>query len=78
MLTTILIFVAKTGKTYDAAKQPPYKPPPQVFGPTWTILYALMGYAAHRAWITGTASLNPITVQLAKVRFAVVMKFWIW
>lgn len=30
-------------------KQPPLRPPPQVFGPVWTLLYGLMGYAAHRA-----------------------------
>ncbi|KAL8678165.1 MAG: hypothetical protein Q9186_005456 [Xanthomendoza sp. 1 TL-2023] len=55
-----------TQKTYLALKQPPYRPPPQVFGPTWTSLYALMGYAAYRAWTTGTASLNPTTVNLTK------------
>ncbi|KAL8655855.1 MAG: hypothetical protein Q9226_002884 [Calogaya cf. arnoldii] len=53
-------------RTYSAVKQPPYKPPPQVFGPAWTTLYALMGYAAHRSWTTGTASLDPTTVQLTK------------
>ncbi|KAL8916313.1 MAG: hypothetical protein Q9208_008580 [Pyrenodesmia sp. 3 TL-2023] len=41
-------------------------PPPQVFGPVWTSLYALMGYAAYKAWTTGAASLNPNTVQLTK------------
>lgn len=55
-----------TQKTYLALKQPPLRPPPQVFGPTWTTLYALMGYAAYRAWSTGTASLNPTTIQLTK------------
>lgn len=28
-----------------------------------------MGYSAYKAWTTGTASLNPNTVQLTKVRF---------
>ncbi|KAL8992535.1 MAG: hypothetical protein Q9169_007022 [Polycauliona sp. 2 TL-2023] len=56
----------QTQQTYSAVKQPPYKPPPQVFGPAWTALYVLMGYAAHRSWATGTASLNPTTVQLTK------------
>ncbi|KAL8717597.1 MAG: hypothetical protein Q9225_005167 [Loekoesia sp. 1 TL-2023] len=55
-----------TQKTYLALKQPPYRPPPQVFGPTWTTLYALMGYSAYRAWTTGTESLNPYTIELTK------------
>ncbi|KAL8643160.1 MAG: hypothetical protein Q9228_000222 [Teloschistes exilis] len=55
-----------TQKTYLALQQPPYRPPPQVFGPTWTSLYALMGYAAYRAWTTGSTSINPQTVQLTK------------
>ncbi|KAI0843143.1 putative translocator protein like protein [Hypoxylon sp. FL0890] len=39
----------QTQTTYLAIKQPPLRPPPQVFGPVWTVLYGLMGYAAHRA-----------------------------
>ncbi|KAI1779785.1 TspO/MBR-related protein [Hypoxylon cercidicola] len=39
----------QTQSTYLAMKQPPLRPPPQVFGPVWTLLYGLMGYAAHRA-----------------------------
>lgn len=56
-----------TQETYLALKQPPYRPPPQVFGPMWTTLYGLMGYSAYRAWTTGMASLNPQTVELTKV-----------
>lgn len=61
-----LVAAKSTQKTYLALKQPPFRPPPQVFGPVWTSLYALMGYAAYKAWTTGTASLNPNTVQLTK------------
>ncbi|RFU34342.1 hypothetical protein B7463_g1995, partial [Scytalidium lignicola] len=43
-------------KSYMALKQPPYRPSPQVFGPVWTGLYGLMGYAAHRAYTTGMAT----------------------
>ncbi|KAI1381723.1 TspO/MBR-related protein [Hypoxylon crocopeplum] len=39
----------QTQSPYLAMKQPPLRPPPQVFGPVWTLLYGLMGYAAHRA-----------------------------
>ncbi|CAK7201439.1 hypothetical protein SEUCBS139899_004143 [Sporothrix eucalyptigena] len=41
-----------------AMKQPPLRPPPQVFGPVWTVLYGLMGYAAHRAIGQTTAGLD--------------------
>jgi benzodiazapine receptor len=43
----------ETQKTYLALKQPPYRPPPQVFGPAWTLLYGLMGYSAYRAYSVG-------------------------
>ncbi|GAB7328351.1 hypothetical protein MBLNU13_g00341t1 [Cladosporium sp. NU13] len=60
---------------YAALKQPechnltqcsPGRPPGWVFGPAWTLLYGLMGYAAHRAWTVGTTSANPNTVALAR------------
>lgn len=57
----------KTQNTYMALKQPPYRPPPWVFGPMWTVLYGLMGFAAYRAWTTGMQSFDPRKVQLAKV-----------
>lgn len=56
-----------TDETYLALKQPPYNPPPQVFGPVWTTLYALMGYGAYRAYSTGLSPLNtPNTIQATK------------
>ncbi|ERS98403.1 benzodiazapine receptor [Sporothrix schenckii 1099-18] len=33
----------------NALKQPPFRPPPRIFGPVWTLLYGTMGYAAHLA-----------------------------
>lgn len=57
---------SSTQETYMALKQPPLRPPPQVFGPVWTALYGAMGYAAYRAWSTGMSSLNPRTVELTK------------
>lgn len=47
----------KTQVNYLALKQPPLYPPPYIFGPTWTILYGLMGYAANRAYRTGMSQL---------------------
>lgn len=45
-------------RTYLSLNQPPLRPPPQVFGPVWTLLYGLMGYASHRAYSIGTSPLN--------------------
>ena len=67
MLFAHLAAAKETQKTYMALKQPPYRPPPQIFGPVWTVLYGLMGYSAYRAWDTGMSSLNPNVVALAKV-----------
>ncbi|KAI0890428.1 TspO/MBR-related protein [Annulohypoxylon maeteangense] len=41
--------VKQSQTAYHAMKQPPLSPPAQVFGPAWTLLYGLMGYASHRA-----------------------------
>jgi len=52
-----------THEHYIALKQPPFRPPPWVFAPAWTTLYLMMGYAAHRAWTKGMASMNPQVVE---------------
>jgi translocator protein len=55
-----------TQTKYIALKQPPYRPPPQVFGPVWTVLYGLMGYGAYRAWTVGMSSFDPLKVEDAR------------
>ncbi len=35
---------------YAALAKPRFNPPDQVFGPVWTVLYALMAIAAWLAW----------------------------
>ncbi|KAK5286798.1 hypothetical protein LTR16_004053 [Cryomyces antarcticus] len=58
----------ETQKTHLALKQPPYRPPPQIFGIMWPILYGLMGFSAYRAWTTGMNTFDAHKTQLAKVR----------
>lgn len=56
-----------TKRQYLAWKQPPLRPPPEVFGPVWTALYGMMGYAAYRAVHLGTSPLNaPATIAAAR------------
>ncbi|PHH61283.1 hypothetical protein CDD81_513 [Ophiocordyceps australis] len=58
---------SETQKTYLALKQPPLRPPPWVFGPVWTLLYGLMGYAAHRVASIGLSPFaSPDTTRLTK------------
>lgn len=59
LLVSILIVAAVAffgsrfmpGPWYDALAKPSWNPPAWVFGPTWTILYALMALAAWKVWI---------------------------
>ena len=38
------------GPWYQSLQQPPWKPPDVLFGPAWTIIYALAATAGVRAW----------------------------
>lgn len=45
--------VSSIGSWYIYLNKPVFNPPNWVFGPVWTILYALMGYSAYRIWTKG-------------------------
>lgn len=41
---------ASAPATYRALDLPPYAPPPWLFGPTWTLLYLMIGTAGWLLW----------------------------
>lgn len=41
------------GEWYAGLRKPSWTPPNAVFGPVWTVLYALMAIAAWRVWRLG-------------------------
>ncbi|OGN04088.1 MAG: TspO protein [Candidatus Yanofskybacteria bacterium RIFCSPHIGHO2_02_FULL_44_12b] len=48
-----LFTVSEIPGWYTGLIKPALNPPGYIFGPTWTILYALMGIAAFLIWKTG-------------------------
>jgi tryptophan-rich sensory protein len=53
---------------YPTLVKPPFNPPAWVFGPTWTVLYILMGVALFLVWRQG---LDTQGVRLALIIFGV-------
>lgn len=62
---------------YGQLAQPAWAPPPSVFGPVWTILYALMGVAAWLVWRTDgfRAHRNALILFLVQLAFNAL---WSW
>lgn len=60
----------QAGPFYVELVRPDWAPPASIFGPVWTVLYALMGIAAWLVWRVGgfraaRAALTLFVVQLA-------------
>ncbi len=60
----------QAGPFYSSLIRPSWAPPPSVFGPVWTVLYALMGLSAWLVWREGGhraawGALSLFLVQLA-------------
>lgn len=53
---------ADAATDYGKLAQPDWAPPPNVFGPVWTVLYLLMAIAAWLVWRTDPRWSNPAIV----------------
>lgn len=62
---------------YGSLIQPSWAPPPSVFGPVWTILYAMMAIAAWQVWRTGGISANRTALVLFLIQLAL-NALWSW
>ena len=68
---------ANAGDFYNQLVQPSWAPPGWLFGPVWTVLYAMMGVAAwlvwkERGWRKARVELSVFVVQL------VANGLWTW
>jgi benzodiazapine receptor len=62
---------------YRALERPAWAPPPAVFGPVWTVLYALIGVAAWLVWQRRGSRRVAATLVLFVVQLAA-NALWTW
>jgi tryptophan-rich sensory protein len=62
---------------YGQLVQPAWAPPPAVFGPVWTVLYALMAIAAWLVWRVGGGRSNRLALSFFLVQLAF-NALWSW
>jgi tryptophan-rich sensory protein len=67
----------QAGPFYTQLIRPDWAPPPALFGPVWTILYALMGVAAWLVWRVGGYRAARVALTLFLVQLAL-NALWSW
>ncbi|HJU71532.1 MAG TPA: TspO/MBR family protein [Paucimonas sp.] len=67
----------QAGPFYTQLVRPGWAPSPGVFGPVWTVLYALMGVAAWLVWRVGGVRAARIALGLFIMQLAV-NALWSW
>lgn len=81
-ITALAAAVGATGSVnaqtfYAQIVLPQWAPPAWIFGPVWTVLYALMGIAAWQVWRTGGFQRARVALILYLVQLAV-NAMWSW
>lgn len=67
----------RASEFYNQLVQPEWAPPSYVFGPVWTVLYALMGVAAWLVWQSGGFRAQRLALGLFFTQLAV-NALWSW
>lgn len=67
----------QAGDVYTRLVRPDWAPPASVFGPVWTVLYALMGIAAWLVWRVGGFRAARVALTLFLVQLAL-NALWTW
>ena len=67
----------RASEFYGELMQPAWAPPAAVFGPVWTVLYALMGIAAWLVWQSGGLQKQRLAIGLFLAQLAV-NALWSW
>ena len=62
---------------YGQLAQPAWAPPAWLFGPVWTVLYALMAIAAWLVWRSGGFRTNRVAISIFLVQLAL-NALWSW
>lgn len=67
----------RAGSFYTQLVRPEWAPPPNIFGPVWTIMYILMGVAAWLVWRIHGLRAAGATLTLFLLQLAV-NALWSW
>lgn len=62
---------------YSQLVQPEWAPPPWLFGPVWSVLYTLMGFAAWLVWRRGGFPGNRVALSLFLMQL-ILNALWTW
>ena len=65
------------GEFYTQLVRPDWAPPPSVFGPVWTVLYALMGIAAWMVWRSDGLGVQCMALYMFLAQLAL-NALWSW